>query len=75
MLLTHMPNFPLYELSSMVFFFVPILVIVILYAKMGIQIRNSYKLTKKKNLTLFQKETQHMRTRKGVIKMLSEYFN
>ena len=72
MLLTHMPNFPLYELSSMVFFFVPMVAIIILYAKMSITIHNSCKLTKKLNLSLFHKETQHIRARKGVIKMLSK---
>lgn len=72
MLLDHMPNFPLYELSSMVFFFVPLLVIIVLYAKMGIKIRSTFNLTKEKNLGLFHKETQYIRSRRGVIKMLSK---
>ncbi|XP_058797073.1 neuropeptides capa receptor-like [Phymastichus coffea] len=72
MMKEHLPkNFPLYELSTMLFFLVPMLVIMILYAKMGMQIHESLRGTKKANVNQFNKEAQHVKSRRGIVKMLS----
>lgn len=72
MLKEHMPGFPVYELSFIFFFLVPMLVIMILYTKMGRQINNSLSATKKTNVNQFNKEAQHMKSRRGIVKMLSK---
>ncbi|XP_015118533.1 neuropeptides capa receptor [Diachasma alloeum] len=41
MLLPDMPHFPLYELSCVVFFLIPMLIILIVYTRMGLKIRKS----------------------------------
>lgn len=38
-MLDNPPNFPLWELSSIIFFAIPMVVMVILYGRMGVEIR------------------------------------
>lgn len=38
-MLDNPPGFPLWELSSLIFFAIPMIVMIVLYARMGIQIR------------------------------------
>lgn len=43
MLLPDMPRLPLYELSCIVFFLIPMLVILVVYTRMGLKIKSSTK--------------------------------
>ncbi|KAJ9579236.1 hypothetical protein L9F63_024652, partial [Diploptera punctata] len=58
------PNWPMYELSAFVFFLGPMLVIMVLYARMGITIRS--------RTLKFPGETKHLDSRtKPIIRMLA----
>lgn len=72
MLLPYMPDFPLYELSAIVFFLVPMFVIVVVYTRMGLMIRNSTKETLN-SVThgAIHGDTKQVQSRKSVIRMLS----
>lgn len=72
MLLPDMPKFPLYELSCIVFFAIPMLVILVLYTRMGLKIKRATK----EALGSIQGSYIHgdhrrVQSRKSVIKMLS----
>ncbi|XP_011879991.1 PREDICTED: neuropeptides capa receptor-like [Vollenhovia emeryi] len=72
MLLPDMPKFPLYELSCIVFFLVPMLVILVVYTRMGLKIKRSTKET----LGPIQGSYVHgdhrqVQSRKSVVRMLS----
>ncbi|XP_066600212.1 neuropeptides capa receptor-like [Prorops nasuta] len=67
MLLPCMPNFPLYELSCTFFFLIPMLVILFVYAKMGLEIRRSVR----EQLGSVHRDVHHIQSRKSIIRMLS----
>ncbi|XP_054263035.1 neuropeptides capa receptor-like [Macrosteles quadrilineatus] len=62
-------NLPIYELSFFVFFFVPLCVIIALYAKIGLQIRTN-SLGKSVDGTVHG-ETKKSQSRKSIIRMLT----
>ncbi|XP_031839764.1 neuropeptides capa receptor [Nomia melanderi] len=72
MLLPYMPKFPLYELSSIIFFLIPMLVILVVYTRMGLKIRNSTKeaLSSVVHSTIHG-ESRQIQSRRSVIRMLS----
>lgn len=61
--------FPIYELSFLIFFFIPLCVIIALYAKIGQQIR-SHSLGLDGSV---HGETKQSQSRKSIIRMLCEY--
>ncbi|XP_014211962.2 neuropeptides capa receptor-like [Copidosoma floridanum] len=69
MLVINLPNYPIYELSSIVFFFIPMFVIIILYLKISLKIRESYQLRQKLSGKL-NYELVLMRRKRGTTKML-----
>ncbi|XP_017787356.1 PREDICTED: neuropeptides capa receptor-like [Habropoda laboriosa] len=72
MLLPYMPDFPLYELSSIIFFLVPMLVILVVYIRMGLKIRSSTKDTVHSVVQgAIHGDTKQVQSRRSVIKMLS----
>ncbi|XP_011138480.1 neuropeptides capa receptor isoform X1 [Harpegnathos saltator] len=71
MLLPDMPNFPLYELSCIVFFLIPMLVILIVYTRMGLKIRSSTKDALGPVQGTLHGEYRQIQSRKSVIRMLS----
>ncbi|XP_053999844.1 neuropeptides capa receptor-like isoform X1 [Hylaeus anthracinus] len=73
MLLPYMPNFPLYELSSIIFFFIPMLVILVVYSRIGWKIRNSTRdtLHSVAHGGAIHGDSRQMQSRKSVIRMLS----
>lgn len=80
MLLFDVPNFPFYEMSTIVFFFVPMIIMVILYTKMGIAIRNRFGSNNRHetvpiqcHLYNFHQDTGNLRTSKSITHMLSKY--
>lgn len=70
MLLPDMPKFPLYELSCIVFFIIPMLVILVVYIKMGLKIRRSTKETLGPIQDSYVHNDHQVQSRKSVIKML-----
>lgn len=66
-------NLPIYEISFVVFFFVPLCVIIALYTKIGLQIRTN-SLGKSVDGTVHG-ETKKSQSRKSIIRMLCEQFN
>ncbi|XP_017766346.1 PREDICTED: neuropeptides capa receptor-like [Eufriesea mexicana] len=72
MLLPYMPDFPLYELSSIVFFLIPMLVILVVYIRMGLRIRNSVKATLETvGQGSIHGDSKQIQSRRSVIRMLS----
>lgn len=71
MLLPDMPNFPLYEFSCVVFFLIPMLVILFVYTRMGFKIRSSTKDALGPVPGSVHGEYRQMQSRKSVIRMLS----
>ncbi|XP_048511295.1 neuropeptides capa receptor-like isoform X4 [Athalia rosae] len=72
MLLHSMPKFPLYEMSCIVFFLVPMAVILVLYARMGLKIRRSTRNTLGPIVDGYvHGESRQIQSRKAVIRMLS----
>ncbi|XP_043253429.1 neuropeptides capa receptor isoform X1 [Colletes gigas] len=71
MLLPYMPKFPLYELSSIIFFLIPMLVILVVYTRMGLRIRNSTRDTLNSVVHGAIHGDSQIQTRKSVIRMLS----
>ncbi|XP_033334211.2 neuropeptides capa receptor [Megalopta genalis] len=72
MLLPDMPKFPIYELSSIIFFSIPMLVILLVYTRMGLKIRSSTQdaLNSVVNGAIHG-ESRQTQSRKSVIRMLS----
>ena len=72
MLLPYMPDFPLYELSTIIFFLIPMLVILVVYTRMGLKIRNSTKATLSSVVEGgIHGDSKQAQSRKSVIRMLS----
>ncbi|XP_060817022.1 neuropeptides capa receptor-like [Bombus pascuorum] len=72
MLLPYMPNFPLYELSSIIFFLIPMLVILVVYTRMGLKIRNSTNHTLNSVMQgAIHGDSRQIQSRKSVIRMLT----
>ncbi|KAF7988143.1 hypothetical protein HCN44_007637 [Aphidius gifuensis] len=72
MLLPDMPNFPLYELSCIVFFLIPMFVMLAVYIRMGLKIRESAK--NKLNCDgeySAHLDSQQVQSRTSIIRMLS----
>ncbi|XP_046738106.1 neuropeptides capa receptor-like [Diprion similis] len=67
-----LPNFPIYEMSSVVFFLVPMIVILVLYTAMGLRIRKTTTNTLGQNVdSHIHGESRQIQSRRGVIRMLS----
>ncbi|RLU16263.1 hypothetical protein DMN91_012023 [Ooceraea biroi] len=71
MLLPDMPKFPLYELSCIVFFLIPMLVILVVYTRMGIKIKSATKETLGPIQGNVHGDYRQVQSRKSVIRMLS----
>ncbi|KAF3425439.1 hypothetical protein E2986_11141 [Frieseomelitta varia] len=72
MLLPYMPNFPLYELSSIIFFLIPMLVILVVYTRMGARIRNSTNDAMNSVVqSAIHGDSRQIQSRKSVIRMLT----
>ncbi|XP_033222667.1 neuropeptides capa receptor-like [Belonocnema kinseyi] len=73
MLLPDMPEFPLYEMSCLVFFFIPMIIIFILYVRMGLKIQNSTGrfLEPSVHQNSIHTESKQVQSRRSIIKMLS----
>ncbi|CAL7936954.1 unnamed protein product [Xylocopa violacea] len=72
MLLPYMPDFPLYELSCIIFFFIPMMVILVVYIRMGLKIRNSTKDTLNSVMQgAIHGDSRQIQSRQSVIRMLS----
>uniref|UniRef100_W8BJQ5 Neuropeptides capa receptor n=1 Tax=Ceratitis capitata TaxID=7213 RepID=W8BJQ5_CERCA len=70
--MTQYPDkFPLFELSFCLFFVIPMLLIIILYGKMGAQIRFSTTLQLGVQKGSMHRESRHQQSRKAVIRMLA----
>ncbi|XP_012268179.2 neuropeptides capa receptor-like [Athalia rosae] len=69
MLQHSMPPFPLYELSCVIFFFIPMLFILILYVRMGLKIRS--KSIGRSIEGSVHGETRQAQSKKAIIRMLS----
>ncbi|KZC04373.1 PREDICTED: neuropeptides capa receptor-like [Dufourea novaeangliae] len=69
MLLPYMPKFPLYELSSIIFFLIPMLVILVVYTRMGWKIRNSTRDVVVRGA--IHGDSRRVQSRRSVIRMLS----
>lgn len=65
---------PMYELSFLFFFFIPMLVILLMYTRIGLKIRSRsrHSLGKRVEGTVHG-ETKRSQSRKSIIRMLSEY--
>nr|UQU42802.1 neuropeptides capa receptor [Bemisia tabaci] len=73
MLDSNMPaNCPIYELSFLIFFLIPMLIIIVLYVRIGLKIRkrNRHSLGKRVEGTVHG-ETKNFQSRKSIIRMLS----
>ncbi|KAK1131130.1 hypothetical protein K0M31_017424 [Melipona bicolor] len=72
MLLPYMPNFPLYELSSVIFFLIPMLVILVVYTRMGARIRDSANDAMNSVMqSAIHGDSRQIQSRKSVIRMLT----
>lgn len=73
MLLPDMPDFPLYEMSCLVFFLIPMIIIFILYVRMGLKIHKSARnsLGPIFNQNSIHTESKQFQSRKSIIRMLS----
>lgn len=71
MLLPNMPKFPLYELSCLIFFLVPMLSIAVLYMRMGLRIQSNG-LGRSIEGSVHG-ETRQAQSRKAIIRMLSKF--
>ncbi|XP_069968119.1 neuropeptides capa receptor isoform X2 [Bactrocera oleae] len=70
--MSHYPDeFPLFEISFCFFFVIPMLLIIILYGKMGAQIRFSTTLQLGVQKGSMHRESRHQQSRKAVIRMLA----
>ncbi|KAK0097389.1 hypothetical protein PV326_002137 [Microctonus aethiopoides] len=72
MLSPDMPNFPLYETSSVVFFLIPMIIILAVYTRMGLEIRDSARESlNSMNQSSAHWKSRRIQTRKSIIRMLS----
>lgn len=63
--------FPLIEVSTLVFFIIPMLIIAVQYSKMGISISKTAKSVRK-NVNGSGSKTKRVQSNRSVIKMLSK---
>lgn len=67
-----LPEFPLYESVCIIFFLVPMVIILVLYTRMGLAIRRSNRSTLGHTVEGYvHGESQQIQSRKSVIRMLS----
>lgn len=68
-------GFPLWELSTCIFFVVPMLVIMVLYIRMGLQIRSRTRHTAALGVQQgsMHGESRQSQSRKAIIRMLGEF--
>ncbi|XP_050462082.1 neuropeptides capa receptor-like [Cataglyphis hispanica] len=71
MLLPDMPRLPLYELSCIVFFLIPMLIILVVYTRMGLKIKSSTKKTLGPIQGFVHGDSRQTQSRKSIIRMLS----
>lgn len=71
MLLPNMPKFPLYELSCLIFFLLPMMSIAVLYVRMGLRIQSNG-LGRSIEGSVHG-ETRQAQSRKAIIRMLSKF--
>lgn len=75
MLSPDMPNFPLYETSSVIFFLIPMVIILAVYTRMGLEIRNSARESlNSMNQSSAHWKSRRIQSRKSIIRMLSMFF-
>ena len=68
------PNFPIYELSFLLFFLIPMLVIIVLYVCIALRIRQRSRHSLGKRVEgVIHGESKHTKTRKSIIRMLGTY--
>ncbi|KAL1130067.1 hypothetical protein AAG570_013010 [Ranatra chinensis] len=66
------PHWPLYELSSFLFFFIPLLIIIVLYVRIGVRIDDRSRNSLGRQVEgAVHGETRHSQSRKSIIRMLS----
>lgn len=72
-MLENTPGFPLWELSSCLFFVIPMVVIMILYGRMGCRIRSRtrHSIALGVQQGSMHKESRHQQSRKAIIRMLA----
>ncbi|XP_034947268.1 neuropeptides capa receptor-like [Chelonus insularis] len=69
MLAPNMPNFPLYELSCLIFFVIPLILIMVLYIRMGLRIQsNALEMNIQGTIHGDRRQEQ---SRKAIIRMLT----
>ncbi|XP_008559875.1 neuropeptides capa receptor [Microplitis demolitor] len=71
MLLPDMPDFPLYELSCVIFFLIPMIIILVVYTRMGLKIRNSACSTQNSMVQSAHLESRQIQSRKSIVRMLT----
>lgn len=65
---------PIYEISSLLFFLVPMLIIIILYVLIGLQIRQSSRHSLGKQMQgAVHGETKQIQSKKSIVRMLGKY--
>lgn len=64
---------PIYELSSLLFFLVPMMIIIILYILIGLQIRQSSRHSLGKQIQ--GGDTKQIQSKKSIVRMLGNYYN
>lgn len=71
------PEFPIYELSCVVFFLIPMIILLFLYLQMSLKIHKSIKncLGSDFSNTSVHQESTKIRSRRTVIRMLSWFSN
>ncbi|XP_055915033.1 neuropeptides capa receptor [Eupeodes corollae] len=70
-MLDYPEGFPLWELSTCLFFVIPMVLIMILYGRMGMQIRSRTTQQLGVQQGSMHKESRHQQSRKAVIRMLA----
>lgn len=70
-MLDYPDGFPLWELSTCLFFVIPMVLIMILYGRMGMQIRSRTTQQLGVQQGSMHKESRHQQSRKAVIRMLA----
>ncbi|XP_050441474.1 neuropeptides capa receptor-like [Adelges cooleyi] len=63
------PGVPIYELSSFLFFLVPMVIIIVLYVRIGLQIRQSSRHSLGKQMQ--GGESKQMQSKKSIVRMLA----
>lgn len=73
MFTTNIPSsLPVYEISCLLFFLFPMLIIIILYARIGLRIRERSKHSLGKRVA---GTVHHSKSRRSIIRMLCKLFN